>query len=235
MPNNLNFKGFQQEYHFENIHLYQADCLEMLKQIPDKYYSLTIADPPYGFKGAKPNQVNFRYLNTKTNYENISPSKEYFDLLFKISENQIIWGGNYFTDKLPVSRCWICWNKGEQMKSFSDFELAWGSFNAASKFVKLDCNRHHADVKITGPKIHQNQKPISLYKWILQRFTKAGDKIVDTHLGGGSIIIACYLMDFELTAFEIEENTFNEAVKRFEKYKKRPKGFFNESDIFRID
>jgi site-specific DNA-methyltransferase (adenine-specific) len=237
MSNIINFKGIQQEYHFENIHLYRADCMEMLPQIQDKKYNLTIADPPYGWKN--PNErdqqaLNFRYKN-KT-YKNTPPTQSFFDQIQRISENQIIWGGNYFADKLPISRCWISWYKGQPLNSFSDFELAWTSFNQTSRAVKLESyGPVHADKKQTGKVLFATQKPISLYKWQLQRFAKVGDKILDTHLGGGSIIIACYLMGFELTAFEIEESTFNDTVARFEKFKKRPKGFFNESEIFKID
>jgi site-specific DNA-methyltransferase (adenine-specific) len=211
-----------------------GNCLPALKKMPNKSVDLAICDPPYGYIGLKPNRVNFRMYEKGNYYINESPSQEYFSELFRVSKNQIIWGGNYFTDKLPISRSWLCWDKGEQMKVFSDFELAWTSFNLASKFVRIACNRIHTDIKETGKKIHQNQKPIALYKWLLQEFAEPGFKILDTHLGGGSIAIACYQMGFDLIAYEIIPETYNNAVARFERFKKRPKGFLEENTIFKI-
>lgn len=195
------------------IEIFNADCMDSISYaIPNKY-SLAIADPPYG-AGDK---YNFRFNKV---YENKVPDKNYFDNLLIVSKNQIIWGGNYFTDKLPVNRCWISWYKGQPIDLFSDFELAWTSFDDRSKAVKLESyGFNHADRRHNGQStIHPTQKPVALYKWLLKNYAKEGDKILDTHLGSGSIAIACYDMGFSLTGFEIDKDYYNAAFKRFKQH-----------------
>lgn len=143
----------------------------------------------------------------------ILPPKKYFHELKRISKNQIIWGGNYFINYLQNTRCILLWDK---MQSFhgSDFELAWTSFDMASKIFRMSKIEAYS-----SGKIHPTQKPVKLYEWILMNYAKEGDKILDTHLGSGSIAIACHNLGFDLTGYEIDEEYFSAAVKRYQQHK----------------
>ena len=200
------------------IKLLNIDCMEYMATMQDKYFDLAIVDPPYG----SGQHFNFRYGDGDDVYENIAPSKEYFEQLERVSKNQIIWGGNYFTDKLSVSRCWISWYKGQPINAFSDFELAWTSFDATSRSVKIESyGFNHADKRQTGMStIHPTQKPIALYKWLLKNYASPDFKIIDTHLGSGSSAIAAY--DFGIAEFvgcEIDKGYYDAALNRFETHK----------------
>jgi len=200
------------------IELLNIDCMEYMATMQDKYFDLAIVDPPYG----SGQHFNFRYGDGDDVYENIAPSKEYFEQLERVSKNQIIWGGNYFTDKLSVSRCWISWYKGQPINAFSDFELAWTSFDATSRSVKIESyGFNHADKRQTGMStIHPTQKPIALYKWLLKNYASPDFKIIDTHLGSGSSAIAAY--DFGIAEFvgcEIDKEYYDAAMKRFNTHK----------------
>jgi len=200
------------------IELLNIDCMEYMATMQDKYFDLAIVDPPYG----SGQHFNFRYGDGDDVYENIAPSKEYFEQLERVSKNQIIWGGNYFTDKLSVSRCWISWYKGQPINAFSDFELAWTSFDATSRSVKIESyGFNHADKRQTGMStIHPTQKPIALYKWLLKNYASPDFKIIDTHLGSGSSAIAAY--DFGIAEFvgcEIDKEYYDAALNRFETHK----------------
>lgn len=203
------------------------DNMVLMARYPDKYFDLAIVDPPYGINApnmaATPAQrkngnkrlnggsgkLKNRTLNTaKIDWDNSIPTDEYFDELFRVSKNQMIWGGNYFG--LPPTRCVICWDKCQPWENFSQIELAWTSFDTPAQLYKFD-NR-------TGNKIHPTQKPIELYKWVLAKFAKEGDKILDTHLGSGSIAIACHDYKFELTACELDAEYFDKAMKRIEQH-----------------
>ena len=193
------------------VHL--VDNMEFMKGIPDKYYELAIVDPPYGIGE---DGGNFRdrkggghRVLQKKNWDIGTPKLEFFNELQRISINQIIWGGNYFTDKLPVSRCWLYWNK-LMGGDFSDGELAWTSFDKVLKqFTK--CNKYHG-------KIHPTQKPVALYKWLLKNYAKPNDKIFDSHVGSGSIRIACHDMGFDFTGCEIDEDYFNAQEERYQQH-----------------
>ncbi len=139
----------------------------------------------------------------------IRPTKEYFEELFRVSKNQIIWGGNYFN--LPSCRCFICWDKKQPWKNFSQCEYAWTSFDKPAKLVAISNRGGDADRN----KFHPTQKPIKLYQWILEKFAKPGDKILDTHLGSGSSRIAAYRMGFDFYGTEIDKEYFDEQEKRF--------------------
>lgn len=145
------------------------------------------------------------------------PTKQYYDELFRVSKNQIIFGGNYFTDQLPVSRCWICWDKKQPWENFSQFELAWTSFDSPAQMF-TQSNRGGANDE---NKIHPTQKPVKLYKWILDKYAKEGDKIIDTHLGSGSIAIACHEYDFDLTACELDKIYYDAAMKRLKEHQQQ--------------
>ena len=182
----------------------------------DNYFELAIVDPPYG--GGQ--HFNFRFGINDAVYENRKPLNNYWLEIFRISKNQIVWGGNYFSDKLPVARCWISWYKGQPIDAFSDFELAWTSFDETCKALKLESyGFNHADKRtLKQPTIHPTQKPVALYKWLLKNYAKPGDKILDTHLGSGSSRIACWDGGFDFYGWEIDKDYFDAMEKRFNDY-----------------
>ena len=189
----------------ENIKLYNADCLEVMKDIPDKFFELAITDPPYGININV--SIGRRKGDKKSNYHKFAggdssiPDKEYFDELLRISNNQIIWGGNYMTEYLKPSPCWILWDKlFSEYVTFAQFEMAWTSFKSSCKKIEINPNQIN--------KIHPTQKPVQLYKWLLQKYAKEGDKILDTHFGSLSIGIACHDLHFELTASELDKEYY---------------------------
>ena len=192
---------------------YNMDCMEGMKDIPDKYFELAIVDPPYGI-GMDGGNVGYQGFNnfTKKNWDASPPPQEYFEELFRVSKNQIIWGGNYFN--LRPTRCIIVWDKGEGFynRTYAEAELAWTSFDKNVKIYKRD---PLAKGDYRG-KIHPTQKPIALYKWLLHNYAKQGDKILDTHVGSGSSLIACYDMGFEYMGFEIDKEYYEAASKRIE-------------------
>lgn len=195
--------------------LYLMDCMEGMKQFPDKYFELAIVDPPYG--------IGKRILGTwgkKTGMNeaikwDIAPTKNYFDELFRISVNQIIWGANYFVNYLSPSMGWVSWDKMNGTNNLSDFELGYTSFNnkTARRF-----NLHHFSSGY-DKKIHPTQKPVKLYKWLLRNYAKSGDKIIDTHVGSGSSIIAFVDGGFDWIGFEINADYHAAATKRIEQHK----------------
>lgn len=216
----------------ENFSLYQGDCMDLLRQTPDNYYELSICDPPYGINapqmattpcqrknGSKrlnggSGKLKNRTLNTSNiEWDNLIPDDEYFEELFRVSKNQIIWGGNYFG--LPPTRCVICWDKVQPWENFSQIELAWTSFDFPAKLFRFD-NR-------TGEKIHPTQKPIKLYKWLLENYAKEGYKILDTHGGSMSSVIACMEYGYDITCCEKDVDYYNAAMKRIDNYKSQGK------------
>lgn len=198
------------------------DNMELMARYPDKYFDLAIVDPPYGIninismgrrKGDKKSDYHKFFGN-----DNLIPNKEYFNELFRVSKNQIIWGGNYMTEFLNPSPCWLLWDKGfSEDITFAQFEMAWTSFNTSAK--KYD--KHPSQIN----RIHPTQKPVSLYKWLLNKYAKQGDKILDTHLGSGSIAIACHDYGFDLTACELDKEYFDMAMKRIINHKAQQKLF----------
>jgi site-specific DNA-methyltransferase (adenine-specific) len=205
-----------------NIKLYNADCMEVMRTFKDKQFSLAIVDPPYGIDvnmnmGKRKGEKD-RYKNKE--WDTAIPEKLYFDELKRVSENQIIWGGNYFTEYLKPSMGWICWDKVvPEGLSFSDFELAWTSFNKAAKKVRLSNSGFTA--KHSGERIHPTQKLVSLYKWLLQNYAKEGDTILDTHFGSLSIGIACHDLKFDLTAIELDKDYYEMAKQRLFNHQKQ--------------
>jgi site-specific DNA-methyltransferase (adenine-specific) len=199
------------------------DCLKGMKLYLDKYFELAIVDPPYG--GGQ--HFNFRYGTGDQVYENRRPDLEYFHELSRVSKHQIVWGGNYFTDMLPVSRCWLSWSKSNPAPNFSDFELAWTSIDKVCQELRLDSyGFNHADKRLDGQKtIHPTQKPVALYKWLLKNYAKDGDKILDTHMGSQSSRIAAWDMGFDYYGFEIDADYFKAGCERFENHKAQLKLF----------
>ncbi|TDR30666.1 DNA methyltransferase [Hydromonas duriensis] len=191
------------------IHLYQMDCMAYMAQFPDGYFDLAIVDPPYGLPKTATHgrgKLKSRLIN-KDNISrwDVQPPAAYFEELFRVSKQQIIWGGNYFN--LRPTRCVIAWDKCQPWPNFSQVELGWTSFNKPAPLFKCS-NRK-------GKKIHPTQKPIELYEWQLNKFARAGDKILDTHLGSASSAIAAYKLGFEFHGTELDEDYFNSSVERF--------------------
>lgn len=190
------------------IDLKNMDCLEAMKQMDDNQFDLAIVDPPYGLGKSVVNSGGRfkRYENKNGNWDLEIPSNEYFKELFRVSNNQIIWGGNYFP--LPPHKCFIVWDKKQpQGVSFAMAELAWVSFDKVAKIF-----RHRTQGQ--EQRFHPTQKPVKLYEWILDNYANEGDKILDTHLGSGSIAIACHNRGFDLTGFEIDSEYYNNAIER---------------------
>ena len=202
------------------MNITNEDNMELMSMYPDKYFDLAIVDPPYGIninesigrrKGMKHSG------HKKAVWDNQIPNKEYFDELFRVSRNQIIWGGNYFN--MPPTKCFIIWDKCySEDVTFSRYEYAWTSFNKTSKGFVFNGQANLG-------KIHPTQKPIKLYKWILDKYAKEGDKILDTHLGSGSIAIACHDYGFDLTACELDKEYFDKAMQRINDHKSQTKLF----------
>lgn len=188
------------------ITITNEDNMKLMSRYKDDYFDLAIVDIPYGL-GDKLTQGGTwasKYKKGDADWDKL-PDKKYFDELFRVSKNQIIWGGNYV--ELPANRCFLIWDKVALMPTMADSEYAWTSFDRNAKTF-----RH---VRNTSEKrIHITQKPIKLYRWILQQFAEKGMKILDTHLGSGSIAIACHKEKFDLTACEIDTNYYNLAMKR---------------------
>lgn len=187
--------------------VYLMDCMEGLKQIPDKYFELAIVDPPYGI-GISSNPIRQQY--SKKEWDNIIPNTEYFYSLFSASINQIVWGGNYFG--LPPTQGFIIWDKVQPEKfSLAMCEYAWSSIQSPAKIWKKS-------VLAEQDKIHPTQKPIKLYEWLIKNYAKENDKILDTHGGSGSSRIAAHKANLPFMGFELDEDYFKASVKRFERY-----------------
>jgi site-specific DNA-methyltransferase (adenine-specific) len=187
-----------------------ADCMDIMKNIPDKYFELAIVDPPYGLERFKKGGSHLnKYGSEDKEWNNTKPDKHYFNELFRISHNQIIWGGNNF--ELPTSEYFIIWHKSNAEKfSFAMCEMAWTSCKVPAKiFRKLH-------VENTDERIAPTQKPVALYRWILQNYAKPGDKIIDTHSGSGSLACACHLEKFDFLAIEKDADYYKASVERLE-------------------
>jgi len=202
------------------IELYNRDCLEAMREMEDNAFDLAIVDPPYGMKelgaqtGGKGALGHLVYHNGSIDKWDSSPTKDYFNELIRVSKNQIIWGGNYFANRIPESREWICWDKKQFMPKFSRFELAWTSLKGVMKMFEY---RHFG----VEEKIHPTQKPVALYTWLLDKYAKEGDKILDTHLGSGSIAIACHNLGYSLTGFELDKEYFEAASHKLKEHQKQ--------------
>jgi site-specific DNA-methyltransferase (adenine-specific) len=200
----------------DKIRIYNEDCLEALKKTPDNAYELAIVDPPYGYGDAKTDILNFRQKEQHKNW-NIAPRDEYFIELMRVSNNQIIWGGNYFPYIWTRGgRCFIYWHKGNPVSNFADGELAWTSFKQNARQFDF---RYYGNLEGSGStskKFHPTQKPVKLYEWLLDNYAKEGDRILDTHLGSGSIAIACHNRGYDLTAYEIDKDYFEATTKRIQ-------------------
>lgn len=210
----LEIQGYKELYEQERLKVYNMDCMDLLKQVPDKYFDLAIVDPPYGIGdrlekgGGKLRNTPMAKLYRKSSkWDNKTPDSQYFNELFRVSRNQIIWGGNYFN--LPPTRCIISWDKLQYMHTLSQFELAWTSFDKVSKIFK----KTSTDLE----RFHPTQKPVALYTWLLEKYAKPNFKIIDTHFGSGSHAIANHYYGSELIACELDTDYFKASIERIKK------------------
>jgi len=194
------------------------DNMELMKRFPDNYFDIAIVDPPYGIGANKMTLGNgkTKIYRGENNWDNTIPNVEYFNELFRVSKQQIIWGGNYMTEYLKPTGAWLFWDKGTGENDFADGELAWTSYKGALR--KINKSWVGANAKDGLKRIHPTQKPIYLYEWCLKRFAKENDKILDTHLGGGGIAIAIDnankmdKMNLTLTACELDSTYFKNST-----------------------
>jgi site-specific DNA-methyltransferase (adenine-specific) len=199
----------------DKIEITNEDNMLLMARYPDKYFDLAIVDPPYGIgidgqkKNINKNPKHNRKEHSKKSWDNSIPTKEYFEELFRVSVNQIIWGGNYFTEYLKPTKAWIFWYKGQNDLTMSDGEMAWTSFKTVTRQIEI--NRAQLNMQNT---FHPTEKPYKLYKWLLDKYAKPEDKILDTHLGSGSIAIACHDYKFDLTACELDVEYYEKAKQR---------------------
>lgn len=212
---------------------YNIDCMEIMAKYPDKHFDLAIVDPPYGIgeDGSKNQTRGFKATskNYKPFYGNDKEpaSKEYFNHLFRVSINQIIFGANHFISRIPFdSSCWLVWDKDNKNNDFADCELAWTSFNTAVRKFKFRWNGMlQEDMKNKEIRIHPTQKPVKLYEWILTKYAKPTDLILDTHVGSASSLIACENTGNKYVGCELDKDYYEASLKRLEDHCKQQKLF----------
>jgi len=203
------------------------DNMILMARYPDDYFDLAIVDPPYGLDFAKYNRVSKasngeKYISNnykKGDWDNIIPTLEYFKELFRVSKNQIVWGGNYFN--LPPNQNFIFWYKQNPVANFSDGEYAWTSFKKPALCFDY---RYYGNLEgntSASKKYHPTQKPIKLYEWTLTNYAKEGDKILDTHRGSASLDIACHNLGFDLVTCELDTDYFNDGNKRLKQHQQQ--------------
>jgi len=207
----------------KGINITNEDNMELMSRYPDNHFELAIVDPPYGIGFGAFNRTNKASDGTRikadkyknSNWDDGIPTEQYFKELFRVSKNQIIWGGNYFPFIWSYGgKGFIYWHKGNPVPNFADGELAWTSFNKVAKQFNF---RYYGNLEgntSSSKKHHPTQKPRQLYNWLLDNYAQPGDKILDTHLGSGSIAIACFERGFELTACELDKEYFDASIKR---------------------
>ena len=212
------------------INIFLDDCMNIMQRYPDNHFDLAIVDPPYGIDFSTYNRTNKasngdRYKANKyknSNWDNAIPTDDYFKELKRVSKNQIIWGGNYFP-YLWNNGCkgFIFWYKHQPVNNFSDGEFAYTSFNKVAKCFDF---RYYGGLEgntKAETKIHPTQKPVQLYKWLLKNYAEKGQKILDTHLGSGSIAVACHYFGVDLVGVEIDEEYYNKAKERIDNLTKQ--------------
>lgn len=213
---------------------YNMDCMEGMKQFPDQYFDLAIVDPPYGIGIMSMNYTKSGAVRThgysaakRRDYRkqaewDVKPDKAYFEELLRVSKHQIVWGGNYFSDMLPPSKSFVVWDKrcNDAMRNdFADCEYAWASQGVARMFRFVWNGMIQGDMKNKEERFHPTQKPVALYTWCLNNYAKPGYKILDTHVGSASSLIACHKLGFEYVGFELDPDYFKAASDRLEAVK----------------
>ena len=210
----------------DKITITNEDCMDLLRRTPDKFYDIALVDPPYGIgedglKNHSRSKVSKAKLYTPKKWDSSVPNKEYFEELIRVSKNQIIWGANHFIENIPNanSSSWIVWDKQNGENDFADCELAWTNYKTAvRKFEFRWAGMLQGDMKNKEERIHPTQKPVALYKWLLDKYAKEGDKILDTHSGSASLAIACHDYGFNLTACELDSDYFDASIKRIKNH-----------------
>lgn len=197
------------------IKITNEDNMHLMARYEDNYFDLAIVDPPYGILNKTKRGGDKKFNMEEYSKWDVKPNEDYFKELFRVSKNQIIWGGNYFGHlwgNCEYNKCFIIWDKNqpETLNNFSMAEMAWTSLDLPSKIFRYSVRKNRN-------KIHPTQKPVELYEWILKLFAKEGDKILDTHLGSGTIAIACYNKGFDLTACEISKDYYEKALEKIKK------------------
>ena len=201
--------------------------MELMARYEDNYFDLAIVDPPYGIgidgqKESKKGKKSDRKYHKQKQWDNAIPNKDYFNELQRVSKNQIIWGANYFVKHLVKgTKGWIVWDKGQPGLTMSDCELAYSSFQKPTRVF----TQNRVILLQEGGTIHPTQKPVKLYEWLLMNYAKEGDKILDTHLGSGSIALACHNLGYDLTACELDKEYYYAAIKRIEQHKSQIRMF----------
>ena len=202
------------------------DCMELMAEFPDNHFDLAVVDPPYGIDFGQYNRTNKdakgnRYKANKyknSDWDEGVPNENYFDELFRVSKNQVVWGGNYFPYIWNFGgKGFIYWHKGNPVQNFSDGELAWTSFNKVAKQFDFKYYGSLEGNTSASGKIHPTQKPVKLYDWIFANYAEEGMKILDTHMGSGSIAIAAHYAKMHLTACELDEDYFKAACERIQR------------------
>jgi len=211
------------------INITNEDNMDLMARYEDNYFDLAIVDPPYGIGESKKKRENTKSdkwnnptkkVHNPKDWDLQPPTQEYFDELQRISKNQIIWGGNYFIDKIQKpSMGWVFWDKKNGNSDFSDGELAYTSFNKGLR--KFEWLWNGFQKQKPEERIHPTQKPVKLYEWLLMNYAKENDKILDTHLGSGSIALACHNLGFDLTACELDTEYYNNALKRLKQHQQQ--------------
>jgi len=206
--------------------VFNEDCMTVMARYPDNYFDLAIVDPPYGIGMGASLNVNSKTKFIDKKWDTEIPSDKYFDELFRVSKNQIIWGGNYYPYLWQKGcKSFICWNKLNHHDNRADVEMAWTSFNKLAKYVEYmwDGNRYGTKGNIQGVgkptiRIHPTEKPVYLYEWILKEFAEEGNFILDTHLGSGSNRMACQKRKFEFVGCEIDKDYYEAQESRFKDF-----------------
>ena len=204
-----------------------ADCMDVMKEIPDKYFELAIVDPPYGIgengdkTASRSKAAIAKDYKAFAGNDSAPMESRYFDCLRRVSKNQIIWGANHFIANIPInSSCWIVWDKLNGMSDFADCELAWSSFSTAVRLFSFRwAGMLQGNMKEKECRIHPTQKPVALYRWLLKNYAKPGDKILDTHVGSASSLIACEEYGFQYLGIELDPDYYQAAKDRLETFK----------------
>ena len=215
----------------DKITITNEDNMELMARYPDNYFDLAIVDPPYGIDVTK---LKIKANKKEKNWDNETPNKEYFDELFRVSKNQIIWGMNFLNDYLPRCEKTLIWDKQNDGTFGSDYELAWTSFEGVKQHICRIMWYGYFYPKEDLPLLHPTQKPIKLYKWMLDKFAKDGDKILDTHLGSGSIAIACHDYGYELTACELDKEYYDKAIQRIKNHVSHHQSLFAPEELLTL-
>jgi len=203
------------------MNITNEDNMQLMSRYEDNYFDLAIVDPPYGVDINSSGTWMKNHDNKK--WDKNIPNVKYFNELKRVSKNQIIWGGNYFTEHLPPNNNWIIWHKMNDGMSFSMCEMAHSTIKKNIKLFTLYSNKGRFKKPMNNgvKKIHPTQKPVKLYEWLLMNYAKEGDKILDTHLGSGSIAIACHNLKYDLTACELDKEYYEAAMERIERHKQQ--------------